>query len=264
MKNLFLADLSLMTEEQIKDHLIDEYDATKAELNDFDILIAYESVGDCDSSSFFLLKNKKTGEFFENHGSHCSCYGFEEQFNPTKTEIKFLQSENFHFSCGDYDTDSIGNTIKVNNFMKTLNDDTKKYSFLDIFEQEGFYVADSFAPDVALFVKSNEVTHCNELFLVTFEPNTTSIIDQKCAFVYDGLVKKQYTKIHPKYKIIDCEGFMYDDYVTLQVGDQVATYGNENNFRIVVSRNNHLITVQDGYGEATFHVLNVKFLKQQS
>lgn len=74
MKQLFLADLADMTEEEIKRHLISEYGAPQVALDKLDILIAYESVGrwGCDSSSFFLVQDKATKDLFEVHGSHCS------------------------------------------------------------------------------------------------------------------------------------------------------------------------------------------------
>jgi hypothetical protein len=72
---LALEDLAGKSEDEIRKHIAEEY-APADDVADFRILIAYESVGNwgCDSSSFFLLE--KNGELFENHGSHCSCYGF--------------------------------------------------------------------------------------------------------------------------------------------------------------------------------------------
>lgn len=70
----------------------------------FEVLIAYESVGSwgCDSSSFFLLRERATGKLFENHGSHCSCYGFEDQWTPEETTLEYLKSDKFSFSTGGY------------------------------------------------------------------------------------------------------------------------------------------------------------------
>lgn len=126
---LTLEDLKSCSEEEIKNHLISQYTADPNVLDGLEILIAYESVGSwgCDSSSFFLLKNKETGELFEVHGSHCSCYGFEDQFDleSTTTEaLKFRIKEGKYssvFYTGGYDSDSEENTRLVNEYIKTLN-----------------------------------------------------------------------------------------------------------------------------------------------
>lgn len=87
------------------------------------VLVAYESVGDhgCDSSSFFILKDKNTGELFEIHGSHCSCYGFEGQLKlePTNlTALKYrIDRTRQLFSAGGYDSDSRQNHALVNKFL---------------------------------------------------------------------------------------------------------------------------------------------------
>ena len=88
-------------------------------LDDYNILIAYESVGSwgCDSSSFFLLQKKSSGRLFEVHGSHCSCYGFEGQWTPEKTTKKYLKSDKFYFSCGGYDSDDERNKQAVQTFI---------------------------------------------------------------------------------------------------------------------------------------------------
>lgn len=122
MPMLALADLEGRTEDEVKQHIADEYagavsgfdygspsDEEKADLlrllAGFDILIAYEHVGSwgCDSSSWFLLRNKETGVLFENHAGHCSCYGFEGQWCPEETTVAYLTSEKFNLSTGGYD-----------------------------------------------------------------------------------------------------------------------------------------------------------------
>lgn len=111
-----------MTDKDIRGHIINEYNATSEQVDRFDILIAYESVGSwgCDSSSFFLLKDKVTGELFENHGSHCSCYGFEDQWEPEPTTVEYLKSDKFYFSCGGYDNSSEQNEKSVHIYIAEL------------------------------------------------------------------------------------------------------------------------------------------------
>jgi len=122
MKQLFLADLDGMTEIGIKQHLVSEYETDMSLVECFDILVAYESVGSwgCDSSSYFLLRRKDNNELFEVRGSHCSCHGFEGQFELEETTIDYLQSDKFYMGVGGYDDFAEDNTRKVKEYMQTL------------------------------------------------------------------------------------------------------------------------------------------------
>ena len=113
MKLLTLGYLHGYSESDIKDHIVSSYEATREEVDKYEILIAFEEVGPwgCDSSSFFLLQDKKTKNLFEVHASHCSCYGFEGQFKPEPTTVKYLLSDKFSpgYSC---------NKVEVSKFIK--------------------------------------------------------------------------------------------------------------------------------------------------
>jgi hypothetical protein len=122
MKQLFLADLENLMDAQVREGLIDEWKAVPTFLNNFQILIAYQSVGDygCDSSAFYLLRHKRSKELFIVHGSHCSCYGFEEQFTPELTNLKYLQSDMFSLDTGGYDEQRKSNQEKVKEFLAKM------------------------------------------------------------------------------------------------------------------------------------------------
>lgn len=139
MSMLALADMKDMSEDEVKRHIADEYagelsgfdygyptDEEKQELFDrldeYDILVAYESVGDygCDSSSWFLLRRKDDGSLHTIHGSHCSCFGFEGQGEIEETDIAYLKSDRFVFYTGGYDDDSAENEKAVKAFLKEL------------------------------------------------------------------------------------------------------------------------------------------------
>lgn len=101
MKRLICGDFDGMTEKEVKSHIIFHYGENDFPVKDFRIIVAYETVGDfgCDSSSFFLLKKGK--KYYENHASHCSCYGFEGQWKPEHTTLTYLKSD--HFYCTNVD-----------------------------------------------------------------------------------------------------------------------------------------------------------------
>lgn len=137
--NLFLADLAALDETAVKQHIANNYagtvsgfdygnptDAERQELldrlNNFDILVAYESVGDhgCDSASWFLIREKQTGNLFESHGDHCSCYGFEGQWWPEATTIEHMLSDKFHLPTGGYDGACDTNRAAVIEFVRKI------------------------------------------------------------------------------------------------------------------------------------------------
>lgn len=122
MKQLFLEDLENCTIEKIKNHLLEEWEAEQEIVDKFNILIAYESVGSwgCDSSAWYLLREKKTKKLFEVHGSHCSCNGFEGQFKPEETTLEYLKSDKFYLSTGGYDENETKNISDVKYFIKKM------------------------------------------------------------------------------------------------------------------------------------------------
>ena len=143
---LAIEDLLGKTEAQVKEHIAynyceDPYEAesrkvVQERLEKLDVLVAYESVGSwgCDSTSFFVFKDKETGKLYEMHGSHCSCYGFEGQYGLEETTVEALKSrvknarsrnqededEHAIFSVGGYDSDATNNARIVNNYINNL------------------------------------------------------------------------------------------------------------------------------------------------
>ena len=123
---LTLQDLEGKTEAELIEHLTQDYgEGDGSTLDNKEILIAYESVGSwgCDSNSFFLLRDKTSGELFEIHGSHCSCYGFEGQLNLESSSVSSLQYRNREgsiFCTGGYDGDEVENKRVVGEFIKSL------------------------------------------------------------------------------------------------------------------------------------------------
>jgi hypothetical protein len=100
---LALEDLEGQDEASVRDHIVCAFEVSQRKVARFEILIAYQSVGNwgCDSSCWYLLR--KDGVLYENHGGHCSCYGFEGQWAPEETAVDYLLSEKFNFCTGGYD-----------------------------------------------------------------------------------------------------------------------------------------------------------------
>lgn len=119
-KQLFLEDLAGKTEQEILNHIIETHEINPESISGIRLIAAYESVGayGCDSSNWFLFE--RDGKLFENHGSHCSCFGFEGQWGPEETTLDYLKSDKFSLSCGGYDSDERSNREKLNQFLKSL------------------------------------------------------------------------------------------------------------------------------------------------
>jgi hypothetical protein len=117
---LAVEDLAGLDEAGVREHIVCSFEIEEKELDGFEVLIAYESVGSwgCDSSNWFLLR--KDGQLYENHGSHCSCNGFEEQWAPEETSIEYLLSDKFSFSMGGDDGDQNGNRDAVDREIRLL------------------------------------------------------------------------------------------------------------------------------------------------
>ena len=122
MNKLYLEDLSGLSEDEVKKHIVSSYEVDDSEVDKYEVLVAYESVGSwgCDSSSWILLKDRETGKLFETHGSHCSCYGFEGQFEPEETTVEYLQSDRFFFCCGGYDNSAEENERLIKDYLSKL------------------------------------------------------------------------------------------------------------------------------------------------
>lgn len=101
---LALEDLAGQDEQAVRETIVYEFQIEEKELEGFEVLVAYQSVGDygCDSSNWFLLR--KDGVLYENYGSHCSCMGFEDQWGPEETSVEYLLSDKFGFWTGGYDS----------------------------------------------------------------------------------------------------------------------------------------------------------------
>ena len=132
---LFLGDLADMDEEQIKAHLIEYYSGSdsyeyqgepiskeyiKTCLDNMDVLIAYESVGDygCDSSSTFVFR--QDNKYYLVNGAHDSDRGFEGQFELFEVSLIHLQSDEFNIYAGYYDPISEVNKLAVKQFLLEL------------------------------------------------------------------------------------------------------------------------------------------------
>lgn len=117
-----LEDLAGLNLKDVKDHIASAFEIERKQLSRWNVLVAYESVGSwgCDSSNYFLMRDRRTKELYEARGSHCSCYGFEGQWEPEKVELEYLKSDKHYISMGGYDSNDSGNREQIYSFIKRL------------------------------------------------------------------------------------------------------------------------------------------------
>ena len=96
----------------VKKHMADEYQIPFEEIENIRIIVAYESEPDYSMSNWFLFIGED-GQLYENHGSHCSCDGFEGQWRPEKTSVEYLLSNKLYLcDVSDETKESIQEYIK--------------------------------------------------------------------------------------------------------------------------------------------------------
>lgn len=100
---LALADFAGMNDEAIRRKISQDFeiDLHDPKLEEFEILLAYQEDESYESQAWFLLQDRATGDLWELHASHCSCYGYEGLWTPEKTTVPYLQSKHFSPSCYD-------------------------------------------------------------------------------------------------------------------------------------------------------------------
>ena len=70
-----------------KKDVIQEFRVPEKE-QDFKVLMAWYDYEDYDGSAFVLFE--RNNQLYEVHGSHCSCYGLEECWDPELTSIEAI------------------------------------------------------------------------------------------------------------------------------------------------------------------------------
>jgi len=98
---LFLNDYAGSTYEAVVEDIVANYQVSQSFVDNYQILIAEVYRDGYEESSYFLLIEKSTGGLFEVRGGHCSCYGFEGQFEPASTSIEYLISEKAYFGSNE-------------------------------------------------------------------------------------------------------------------------------------------------------------------
>lgn len=111
---LALCDFAGMDEDQIKLKIDEDFETSGLDPLD-EVIVAYMSVGayGCDSDALIIYRRE--GRLYEVNGSHCSCYGFEGQWDPELigTLEEVVSRADWLLAGGGYDSDRTANAKAI-------------------------------------------------------------------------------------------------------------------------------------------------------
>jgi hypothetical protein len=88
-------ELENYTHDEILEHIKDEWEATSEQLDGVKIIVAaVEDITGYEQSASFVFE--KGGLLYLVNGSHCSCHGFEGQWEPDELALDYLHSKHFY------------------------------------------------------------------------------------------------------------------------------------------------------------------------
>lgn len=96
-KLLKIGEYAGMSYDDIVKDIVNNYDVEESTVNQYKLVVASLNDYGYDEDSYFLLIHKVTGKLYEVNGGHCSCYGFEGQFQPEETTAEYVFSDKFPY-----------------------------------------------------------------------------------------------------------------------------------------------------------------------
>lgn len=117
MTTLLLADLKDC--EKPLETIANEFKVHIEQLGIKKLLIGYIGSWGYDSTAWILFTDLE-GNLKEVNGSHCSCYGFEGQWEPKDSSVEYLKSKHFSIYLGGYDDNADENMTTIKEYINTL------------------------------------------------------------------------------------------------------------------------------------------------
>ena len=91
----FEESLTSYTIEQVKEFVMVNSPNEKDEFKDLIPICGVLNSYGYEEDAEVHLVNPYTGKFYSVHGSHCSCYGFEDQFKLEENPVKYLMTTQY-------------------------------------------------------------------------------------------------------------------------------------------------------------------------
>ena len=90
-----------------------------AKYDHVDVILASYGTDNYSGSAFVLFRNNKDGQLYESHGSHCSCYGLENQW---EEELASIESLRKRVNEGTLGSDDYTDNIFKDELIKVLDE----------------------------------------------------------------------------------------------------------------------------------------------
>lgn len=90
-----------------EEKMLEDFNITADSLAPYKVLLAAYTYENYSGEAFVLLRRKEDGKFFEVNGSHCSCYGLEDQWSPEEIEPEALRMRRPD-ACAGYKNECVG------------------------------------------------------------------------------------------------------------------------------------------------------------
>lgn len=84
-----------------------------------DVILASYGTDNYTGDAFVLFRSTKDGQLYENHGSHCSCYGLENQWGEELTTIESLRKR---VNKGSLGSDDYSDNVFKDELIKVLDE----------------------------------------------------------------------------------------------------------------------------------------------
>lgn len=94
-KFFFTGELKGSSTTKVREWLRDDWCAGY-DIDKYEILSAHSEHDGYGGSGWALLRMRDTSSLFEVAASHCSCHGFEDQFDPRPSSVAYLLSKHFY------------------------------------------------------------------------------------------------------------------------------------------------------------------------
>lgn len=102
-----------------------------AKYDHVDVILASYGTDNYMGDAYVLFRNKNDGKLYENHGSHCSCYGLEDQWGEEETTLESIKLRVTEGSLGsdDYSDNVFKDEIRA--VIQELESKPAKFHSLD-------------------------------------------------------------------------------------------------------------------------------------
>lgn len=142
------------------------------------IIFAQYLDGDYSGKAWVIYYNSEEEKLYEVHGSHCSCYGLENQFDPELTSVEDLLERIARGGQSDYDTESVKQAIQLWSYLIMPDKKTDNLYLIDNFDFDNLPTPEDIKNSVSVhqILQSNEIIENESTSIKNFKNNIVNAI----------------------------------------------------------------------------------------